>query len=296
MEVLKTDPARFESIPDFPYQENYIDFEDLQMHYIDEGAGEVILALHGEPTWSYLYRKFIPVLKDYRFIAPDMIGFGKSDKIVGCKNYTFDLHFRSLKNFIDKLELNDITLIVQDWGGLLGLSLLGEYPERFKRVVILNTFLPKGKKLPWYFRLWQLYAKYHPALSAGRIVKFASFGKISKEVRKAYDAPFPGKKYKDAAKAFPQLVPSKPDAEGVDRMIKARKVLSEWQKPAVVIFSDKDPVFSGLENFFHKLIPGSQGDKPIVIKDAGHFLQEEKGEEIAGYIDSFMKGELNKSL
>ncbi|SDR80636.1 haloalkane dehalogenase [Christiangramia echinicola] len=295
MEILKTDPARFESILDFPYQENYVDFEEMQMHYIDEGEGEVILALHGEPTWSYLYRKFIPVLKDYRFIAPDMIGFGKSDKIVGWKNYTFDLHFRSLKNFIDKLELNDITLIVQDWGGLLGLSLLGEYPDRFKRVVVLNTFLPKGKKLPWYFRLWQLYAKYHPALSAGRIVKFASFGKISKEVRKAYDSPFPEKKYKDGAKAFPQLVPSKPDAKGVDRMIKARKVLSEWYKPALVIFSDKDPVFSGLENFFHKLIPGTKGDRPIVIQDAGHFLQEEKGEEIAHHVKTFIEGDLVKS-
>nr|WP_257710849.1 alpha/beta fold hydrolase [Gramella sp. MT6] len=179
--------------------------------------------------------------------------------------------------------------MVQDWGGLLGLSLLGEYPEKFKRVVILNTFLPKGKKLPWYFQLWQLYARYHPWLSAGRIVKFASFGKIAKEVRKAYDCPFPARKYKDAAKAFPQLVPSHPDDEGVDRMIKARKVLSKWQKPALIMFSDRDPVFSGLEKFFFNLIPGSVGKEPLIIKGAGHFLQEEKGEEIATYIDEFMK-------
>ncbi len=292
MEVLKTNPERFKSLPDFPYSEHYINFETLNMHYLDEGEGEVILALHGEPTWCFLYRKFIPTLKNYRFIAPDMIGFGKSDKILGWKNYTFDLHFRSLKNLIDKLELNDITLVVHDWGGLLGLSLLGEYPERFKRVVILNTFLPKGKKLPWYFRLWQLYARFHPAFSAGRIVKFASFGNISKEVRKAYDSPFPSKKYKDAAKVFPQLVPSSPSDQGVDRMIKARKILSEWQKPALIMFSDKDPVFSGLEKFFFKLIPGCVGKEPVIIKGAGHFLQEEKGEEIADYIDKFMKDEL----
>lgn len=288
MEILKTDPERFRDLTDFPFKENYIEFGTLDMHYIDEGEGEVILALHGEPTWSYLYRKFVPVLKDYRFIAPDMIGFGKSDKIVGWKNYSFDLHYRSLKNLINKLELNEITLIVQDWGGLLGLSLLGEYPERFKRVVILNTFLPKGNKLPWYFKLWQYFARYHPSLPAGRIVKFASFGKITKAVRKAYDSPFPTKKYKDGAKAFPLLVPSGPEDEGVDQMNKARKVLSEWNRPALVIFSDKDPVFSGLEKFFHKLIPGSYGSKPIVIQGAGHFLQEEKGAEIAKYIKDFM--------
>ncbi|MDX1760718.1 MAG: haloalkane dehalogenase [Christiangramia sp.] len=292
MEILKTDPERFSSIQDFPYGENYLKFEDLQTHYIDEGSGEVILALHGEPTWSYLYRKFIPVLKDYRFIAPDMIGFGKSDKIVGWKNYSFDLHFRSLKNFIDKLELNDITLIVQDWGGLLGLSLLGEYPDRFKRLVVLNTFLPKGKGLPWYFKLWQLFAKYHPSLPAGQIVQLGTISWISKETIQAYNAPFPNKRFKDGAKAFPLLVPSKPDAKGVDRMLKARDTLSKWHKPALVMFSDKDMVFSGLDKFFNKLIPSSKEQEKIVIKGAGHFLQEEKGEEIAGYIDSFMKGDL----
>ena len=288
MEILRTDPARFKAIPDFPYKENYVDFGDIRMHYIDEGEGEVILALHGEPTWSYLYRKFVPVLKDYRFIAPDMIGFGKSDKITGWKNYTFDLHFRSLENFIEKLELKDITLIVQDWGGLLGLSLLGEYPERFRRVVILNTFLPKGKRLPWYFKLWQLYARYNPFLSAGRIVKFASFGKISKEVRKAYDSPFPSKEYKDGMKAFPLLVPSIPHTDGVKRLNKARKVLSEWKKPALIIFSSKDPVFSGMEKSFAKLIPSYRDRQPVIIQDAGHFLQEEKGTEIAEYIHDFI--------
>lgn len=295
MEILQTDPERFKSIPDFPYQENYVNFGSLQMHYVDEGSGEIILALHGEPTWSYLYRKFIPILSDYRFIAPDMIGFGKSDKIVGRKNYTFDLHFRSLKNFIDKLELEDITLVVQDWGGLLGLSLLGEYPERFKRVVVMNTFLPKGKNLPWFFKLWQWFAKYHPSIPIGDIVQFGTITNLPKEVIGAYNAPFPNKKYKDSARAFPQLVPSSSNAEGIDRLLKARKTLSKWEKPALVMFSDKDRVFSGLEKFFYKLIPSSSEQEKIIIRNAGHFLQEEKGEEIAGYIDHFMKGELRLS-
>ena len=292
MKVLKTNSDRFSSITDFPYQENYLNFNDVQMHYIDEGQGETILALHGEPTWSYLYRKFIPVLKDYRFIAPDLIGFGKSDKLVDWKAYSFEFHLESLVNFIDKLELNDITLIVQDWGGLLGLSLLAEYPERFKRVVVLNTFLPIGKPLSPFFKLWQNFSRFHPSLPIGWILQKGTHNKLSKEVLAAYKAPFPGKKYKTGAKAFPKLVPGKPNDPGVAQMKKARKVLSEWQKPALVLFSDKDNIMSGLENFFYKLIPTSTEQEKIIIKDAGHFLQEEKGEEIATYIDKFIKGEL----
>ncbi|MEM6263218.1 MAG: haloalkane dehalogenase [Bacteroidota bacterium] len=294
MEILSADLSRFNSIKDFPYEEKFVAHEKLNMHHVDEGEGETILALHGQPTWCYLYRKFLPVLNNYRFIAPDLIGFGKSDKVVGRKHYSFDFHFHSLVNFIDKLELNDITLIVQDWGGLLGLSLLGEYPERFKRVVILNTFLPKGRKLPFAFRLWQWYALYHPFLPIGKIVQFASHQQLSKEVLDAYDAPFPTNKHKSGARAFPLLVPSNPTDEGVVRMNKARKVLSEWDKPALILFSDKDRVFSGMEGFFYRLIPTSKDQPKITITDAGHFLQEEKGEEIAEYIDQFIRDELRE--
>jgi haloalkane dehalogenase len=271
---------------------NYVDFEGMQMHYIDEGKGEVILALHGEPSWSYLYRKFIPTLKNYRFIAPDLIGFGKSDKIEGWKNYTFEMHFNSLVNLMERLDLNDITLVVQDWGGLLGLSVLGAFPERFKRVVIMNTFLPVGKPLSPFFKLWQKFARYHPSLPIGGIIQQGTYGKLSKEVIAAYNAPFPSKKYKDGARAFPMLVPSKPNQAGVAEMKKAREVLSIWDKPALVLFSDKDRIMSGLEKFFYHLIPVSNDQQKITIKNAGHFLQEEKGEEIAGYIDQFIKGEL----
>ena len=292
MEIIKTDPARFKNLPGYPFQEHFVSFEGMQMHYIDEGKGEVILALHGEPSWSYLYRKFIPVLGNYRFIAPDLIGFGKSDKIVDWRNYNFELHFKSLKNFIDQLQLNDITLVVQDWGGLLGLSLLGEYPERFKRVVIMNTFLPKGKRMSMGFRLWVAFSRYHPSIPVGSIMQMGTFNKLSKEILDAYKAPFPTTKHKGGAKAFPSLVPKKPTDEGVGRMVKARETLSQWTKPALVLFSDKDPVMSGLEQFFYALMPASKEQEQIIIKDAGHFLQEDKGEEIAEYIDRFMKGEL----
>jgi len=292
MEFVRPDFKRFEHITDFPYQENFVTFENLQMHYIDEGAGETILALHGEPTWSYLYRKFIPILKDYRFIVPDFIGFGKSDKIVGRKNYSFDLHFRSLENFIEKLELKDMTLIVQDWGGLLGLSLLGKYPEKFKRVVILNTFLPIGKKMSLPFKIWRMFTKYHPSLPVGGIIQYASHQKLSKDVIDAYNAPYPNKKHKGGAVAFPLLVPAHPKDPAVVPIQKARDVLSTWDKPALVMFSDKDKVLGGLEKFFYRLIPTSNDQQKIIIKDAGHFLQEEKGEEIAKYIDQFIKDEL----
>ncbi len=295
MQVVQTDPKYFNELKDFPYKENYIDFDHLKMHYIDEGKGEIILALHGEPSWCYLYRKFIPKLKDYRFIAPDLIGFGKSNKIINWKHYSFDLHLNSLINFIDKLNLNNITLVVQDWGGLLGLSLLGKFPEKFKRVVILNTFLPIGKPLGTFFKAWQKFAKYHPSLPVGSIIQKGTYQKLSDEVIDAYKAPFPSKKYKGGAKAFPLLVPGKPTDSGVKEMKNAREVLSKWTKPALVLFSDKDQMMSGLENFFYKLIPSSKEQRKILIKDAGHFLQEEKGEEIATYIDKFIKGELKIS-
>jgi len=292
MKILKANLDDFKILKDFPYQENFVDFEGIQMHYVDEGEGETILALHGEPSWSYLYRKFIPILKDYRFIAPDLIGFGKSDKIVGQKNYSFEYHFQSLKNLMEQLDLKDINLVVQDWGGLLGLSLLGAYPERFKRVIILNTFLPVGKPLPAFFKLWQKYAKFHPAFPIGKTIQRASHNTLSKEVIEAYDLPFPSNKHKDGARVFPTLVPSKPSHDGVERMKTAREVLSKWEKPALVLFSDKDKILGGMEHFFYKLMPSSLKQKKLTIKDAGHFLQEEKGEVIANYILDFFAGKL----
>ncbi|MBT8232862.1 MAG: alpha/beta fold hydrolase [Saprospiraceae bacterium] len=294
MEILKTDLSAFNSITDFKYKARFVDFNNMQMHYIDEGEGEIILALHGEPTWSYLYRKFIPVLGDYRFIAPDFIGFGKSDKLVNWTDYSFELHLQSLINFIDKLNLDKITLIVQDWGGLLGLSLLGAMPEKFSNVVILNTFLPKGKKLPFAFKLWQLFAKHHPSLPVPSIIQKFTFNKLSKDTLEAYKIPFPNKTFKTGPKSFPILVPSKIDDPSIPHLLKAREVLSNWTKPALVMFSDKDFIFSGLEKFFLNLIPFCKDQPVITIRNAGHFLQEDKGEEIANYIKLFLEGKICK--
>ncbi len=292
MQFLTTPSDRFENLPDFDFKENYVKFEEMQMHYLDEGSGEVVLALHGEPSWCYLYRKFVPILSEYRFIAPDFFGFGKSDKPIRPKDYSYEFHLQSLKHFCKKLELHDITLVVQDWGGLLGLGLLGQHPEWFKRVVIMNTFLPVGKPLKFPFRIWQWFAKYHPSIPVSGIIQYASHTKISKAVLKAYDAPFPNRKYKAGAGIFPSLVPGNEKDPAVRYLKKARAVLSKWDKPALVMFSDKDKVLGGLEKFFYKLIPTANKQQRIMIKDAGHFLQEEKGKEIAGIIDAFIKGKI----
>ncbi|HBH25328.1 MAG TPA: haloalkane dehalogenase [Cytophagales bacterium] len=287
MKSLSPNPEWFEGVHDFPYKPNFVDFNGLKMHYIDEGSGETVLALHGEPTWCYLYRKFIPVLQNFRFIAPDFIGFGKSDKLVNWRDYSFSFHLQTLEHFVDTLKLCDITLVVQDWGGLLGLSLLGARPELIKRVVIMNTFLPKGKKLPLPFKIWQAFARYHPSVPIGLIMKIGTHNKLPKEVLNAYKAPFSDRKHKTGAKAFPAMVPGRPDQDGVAQMIRAREVLSKWDKPALVMFSDKDPIMSGMEHFFYHLIPDEVLTK-VEIKNAGHFLQEEKGAEIAGHIKGFM--------
>ncbi|MEO0570690.1 MAG: haloalkane dehalogenase [Bacteroidota bacterium] len=292
MQSITTPSERFKDLPDFDYQENFVGFQGMQMHYLDEGEGETILALHGQPSWCFLYRKFIPVLKNYRFIAPDFFGFGKSDKPIGFKDYSYKFHLDSLDHFCKSLDLRDVTLVVQDWGGLLGLGLLGQQPERFKRVVIMNTFLPIGKKLKLPFKMWVWFARYHPSIPVGKVIEYASYRKLSKKVIAAYDAPFPNKKYKAGAKSFPSLVPGKKDDPAVPYLRKAREVLSQWDRPALILFSDKDKVLGGLEKFFYKLVPTANDEKRIIIKDAGHFLQEEKGEEIARYIDAFIKEEL----
>lgn len=292
MNFVRTPSERFENLPGFDFKENYVLFQDMQMHYVDEGSGEVILALHGEPSWCYLYRKFIPVLGEYRFIAPDFLGFGKSDKPTQAKDYSYEFHLDSLVHFCEKLELRDITLVVQDWGGLLGLGLLGQHPKLFKSVVIMNTFLPVGKSLKFPFKVWQWFSKYHPSLPVSKIIQFASHTSIPKEVLKAYDAPFPDRMHKTGARVFPSLVPGNKNDPAVKYLKKARAVLSKWDKPALVLFSDKDKVLGGLEKFFYKLIPTANKQQKIIITDAGHFLQEEKGEEIANYIDAFIKGDL----
>jgi haloalkane dehalogenase len=265
---------------------------------VDEGRGETILCLHGEPSWSYLYRKFFPLLtQHHRVIAFDFLGFGKSDKPVDESDCTYQFHFDTLVQFVEQLGLQSITLVVQDWGGLIGLPFASKFPYRIKRLVIMNTGLPSGKGMlnPWEFFkglpffLWRRASRGLMNKPIGTTIQMGCKTKLSEDVKRAYSSPYPDNTYKAAARKFPYLVPTKPTDEATPYMRGARKELAQWQKPVQIIFSDGDPITGHLDKFFRRLVPGATQFPIIKIKNAGHFLQEDKGEDIAEHIHQFIK-------
>jgi haloalkane dehalogenase len=293
MPVIRTPDERFSKLPGFPFAPHYIELNGLRIHYVDEGKGQTILCLHGEPSWSFLYRKMIAAMSEkHRVVAMDFIGFGRSDKFTEREAYSLRMHLGTLTGFIKAMDLKGITVVVQDWGGLIGLAAVAHMPERFARLVIMNTGLPTGKGRPSEaFLAWRKYAETHPDMEIGQSILggMAHPEKITREVVAAYEAPFPDVKYKAGAAVWPLLVPISPDDPASAEMRHAREVLSKWDKPALVMFSDKDPITGGGDKFFRSLIPTAKDQPEITIKDAGHFLQEEKGEEIARHILDFIK-------
>jgi haloalkane dehalogenase len=294
MDFLRTPDERFENLPDYPFAPHYLDVGGLRMHYVAEGppAGETVLLLHGEPSWCYLYRKMIPVLvaANYRVIAPDLIGFGRSDKPVKREDYTYQRHVEWVRELIRQLDLKDITLFGQDWGGLIGLRLAAEDPERFARMVMSNTFLPTGDTSPGEaFLNWRKYSQESPRFIAGRIVKGGSASELAPETIEAYNAPFPDDSYMAGARQFPALVPITPNDPASDANRRAWEVLRNWEKPFMTAFGDSDAITRGGDLYFQRHIPGTKGQPHTTLEKAGHFLQEDKGPELAALLVDFMR-------
>jgi haloalkane dehalogenase len=289
----RTPGDRFDDLPDFPYAPNHVTVgDDLRMHYVDDGSGAPILCLHGAPTWAYLYRHMIPPLaEDHRVVVPDFIGFGRSDKLTAVEDYSFELHYETLRAFIEALDLSNVTLVVQDWGGLLGLTYAVRQPERIARLVVLNTFLPTGEEdKSRAFLAWRRFVENTPDLPIGTIVRrgLANPDRLSEAEEAAYDAPFPTPESKAGAVAWPLLIPMAPDDPVADVMRETRDGLAEWSKPAFELFAPGDPILGGAQGFFRSLIPTASDQPETTIDDAGHFLQEEQGPTIAQHTRGFI--------
>lgn len=291
MKVLRTPEAAFNGITDFPFTPNYTEITDaggtkLRVHYIDEGprTAPVVLMLHGEPTWSYLYRHMIgPVAAaGLRVLTPDLIGFGRSDKPAARSDYSYAAQVAWMRSWIEKLDLRDITLVCQDWGSLIGLRLATEMPDRFSAITLSNGGLPAGQPAPRAFGIWRAFSKWSPIFPIGRIVKTGTKRGLSEAEIAAYDAPFPARKYKVAARAYPSFVPLG-DNVAVPDQLKAWAVLDRWEKPFLCCFSDGDPITRGADAQFLERVPGTKG-QPHATLSGGHFIQEDDPENFVRLI------------
>ena len=295
MDVLRTPDDRFRDLPGYDFAPHYLESGGIRIHYVDEGppAAASVLMLHGEPSWSYLYRKMVPPLAaaGHRVIAPDLVGFGRSDKPAARDDYTYRRHVDWMAAVLLGLDLRDVTLVCQDWGGLIGLRLVAEHPERFARVVAANTFLPTGDTDPGpAFLAWRTFSQEVAEFPVGRIVSGGCATPLPAEVVAAYDAPFPEERFKSGARQFPLLVPARPDDPASEPNRAAWKVLERWARPFLTAFSDSDPITAGGDRILQARIPGAQGQPHTTVAGGGHFLQEDRGVELAGVVIDFIAG------
>lgn len=308
MRVLRTPDERFQGLPGFAFEPHYVEVPSgadgsgdgggdpeaaatLRVHHLDEGpahAPETVVLLHGEPSWCYLYRRMVPALvaAGHRVVAPDLVGFGRSDKPADRADYTYARHVAWTRAALfDRLDLHHVTLVCQDWGGLVGLRLVAEHPERFRRVVAANTGLPTGDvPMTGAFDAWRRFSQEAPELPVGAIVDGGTVGTLAPEIVAAYDAPFPDERYKEGARQFPVLVPVAPDDPASEDNRRAWDALRAFDRPFLCAFSDGDPITRGADRQFVEQVPGAAGQPHVTVEGAGHFLQEDRGEELAAVV------------
>ena len=299
MKALRTPDERFKNLKGFPFEPIYAEVPDgeggrLRIHYIDEGprTADPVLLMHGEPSWAYLYRKMIPILMEAgnRVVAPDLVGFGRSDKPAQRSDYTFQRHVDWMQAWLDQVDLKRITFVGQDWGGVIGLRLVANQPERFARVVVANTGLPTGDSpMSEAFLNWRKFSIEVPDFNVGQIISMGSKTSLPAEVIEAYNAPFPDDTFKEGARIFPSLVPITPDDPASRANREAWKVLLQFDKPFLTAFSDGDPITGGGHRIFQEKVPGAKGQPHTTIKGGAHFLQEDCGEDFARVIADFIK-------
>jgi haloalkane dehalogenase len=289
VDVFRTPDERFEGLPGYDFAPNYAEVDGLRLHYVDEGEGSPIVCFHGEPTWSFLYRKMVPPLVEagHRVICPDFAGFGRSDKPTDRGWYSYDRHVETVSELLAGLDLSSVTAVVQDWGGPIGLRWAVQNSERVDRLVILNTGLFTGRVSEGFLQ-WRDFAERNPDLPVGFVCQGGTATELPDDVVAAYEAPFPTPESKAGAAQFPLLVPTDFDQPGAAEMGEVSEALGRWDKPALIAFSDSDPVFPSPRagQVFADLIPGAGGQ--VTIEGAAHFLQEDRGEVIASHIVNFL--------
>jgi haloalkane dehalogenase len=293
LDYLRTPDARFDNLPDYKFTPNYRNLEaGLRLHFIDEGPhnGPIVLLMHGQPSWCYLYRHFIPVLvaAGCRVLAPDMIGFGRSDKLVHRVDYSYENHVAWMRDWVEALDLRDVSLFCQDWGGLIGLRLVAAMPDRFASVIAANTGLPIGTGMSEAFGHWVVYSQTIDVLPIGGVLQNATTRVLSDAEVAAFDAPFPEERFKEGARALPPLVPATADHASVEENKAAWAVLSGFNKPFLTAFSDSDPITAGGDKPFQAEVPGAADQPHVTIKGAHHFLQEDAAPELTRIIIDHM--------
>jgi haloalkane dehalogenase len=293
MEILRTPDACFEALPGYPFAPHYADVGDgLRVHYVDEGPSDAapVLMLHGEPSWSYLYRKMIPVFAKagHRALAPDLVGFGRSDKPKDPRDYSYERHVGWMTRWLRDLDLRNVTLVCQDWGSLIGLRLAAENEDRFARIVVANGFLPTATQgVPVAFKAWRAFAAFSPVFPIGRIVASGCVTKLAPHIVAAYDAPFPSRAYKAGARVFPSLVPTDASDPAVPANRAAWDVLGRWEKPFLTLFGKNDPILGRADKPLQAHVPGAKG-QPHERFWGGHFVQEDRGEYLAARITEWL--------